>query len=102
MAEPEEIKFEADTQGKECTFVRFRTRDNMFCHRDNALLSFKRGNSAATFKNPTSGILRLNTEAFKGGEPITHGAVVAWRLGDCKHDMIMRDTCAVCGESMAG
>jgi glutamine cyclotransferase len=101
MTEPEEIKFEVDTQGKECTFVKFRARDNGFCHRDNALLNFTRGGSSVTFKNPRSGILKLNIDAFKGGEPITNGMVVAWRMGDCKHDVILKDVCAVCGESMA-
>ncbi|KAI6191124.1 RNA polymerase II subunit A C-terminal domain phosphatase [Aphelenchoides bicaudatus] len=101
MDEPEEIKFDVDMQGKECVFVKFGANHEMFNHKGNTLLNFTRGGSRATFKNPKSGILRLNTEAFKGGESLENGMVVAWRIGDCKHDMIMKDICAVCGESMA-
>lgn len=101
MAEPEEIKLEVDMQGKECSFVSFTVRDGVFLERNSNLLRLKRGSSEATFKNPTSGVVRLNT-AYRRGDPIKNGDVVAWRIGDCNHIIIFRNTCADCGKNMEG
>jgi hypothetical protein len=101
MVDPVEIKFDVDTQGKECVFVKFRANDGAFSEHNNPLLSYKLGGSTKTFKNPTRGTLQLNTERFnKGDIELKKDDVIAWWIGPCKHAIIMGIHCAGCGESL--
>lgn len=99
--EPEEIKFDVETEGKECTFVKFKAHNEKFCDINTPLIAYKLNGSTKTFKNTKKGILRFNDE-LKEGNPLAKDDVVAWMIGPCKHEVVFGDTCAVCCISMVG
>lgn len=102
MSEPDEVKFDVDTEGKNCVFMKYRAHNEKFCDMNTPLLEYQYNGSKKIFKNPKKGVLRMNAAAFKNGTPLAKGDVVAWWIGHCKHDVIFGDTCAACLMSMVG